>query len=126
MKQRIFTLEEARRALPLVRQVAEDLQRVADQIGAIPNGIPFVYGVVAEDDLPDDARARLVSLRDQLHALVRELGEIGVALKGLQPVLVDFPWEREGQQVLLCWAVGEPDILHWHTPEGGFRGRQKL
>lgn len=121
-----FTIEEARRALSLVRRIAEDLHCTMEQISAEPSGISFIYGVIAEDDLPLPQRERLTGLRDQLQNLIRELTEIGVELKGLQPLLVDFPSIREGEHVLLCWALGEDDITYWHSIEGGFRGRQRL
>jgi hypothetical protein len=121
-----FTIEEARRALPLVKKIAEDLRRTMEQISAEPSGLSFIYGVITEDDLPLLRRETLVEQRERLQGFIRELTEIGVELKGLQPLLVDFPSIRNGENILLCWALGEDDIAHWHTIEGGFRGRQPL
>ncbi len=28
--------------------------------------------------------------------------------------------------VYLCWKLGEPEVLHWHELDAGFRGRQSL
>ena len=40
--------------------------------------------------------------------------------------LVDFPALRDGEEIYLCWVVGEPEIRHWHEPDAGFRGRRPL
>jgi hypothetical protein len=126
MSDKIFTLDEARRALPLVRRIADDLHADMDKIAATPSGISFLYGVVSEDDLTAEHRESLIALRQHLQSMIRELAEIGVELKGLQPILVDFPSEREGQPVMLCWAHGENDVEHWHSTEGGFPSRQRI
>jgi hypothetical protein len=39
---------------------------------------------------------------------------------------VDFPSNRDGQVVYLCWQLGEDEISHWHELEAGFAGRQQL
>jgi hypothetical protein len=49
-----------------------------------------------------------------------------VVVKDLDAGLVDFPSEREGELVLLCWQLGEERVAWWHTLEGGFAGRQPL
>ena len=39
---------------------------------------------------------------------------------------VDFPSQRNGEMVYLCWQLGEDEISHWHDMEAGFAGRQQL
>jgi hypothetical protein len=51
---------------------------------------------------------------------------MGVEVKGIDEGLVDFPSERDGRVVYLCWRIGEPDILYWHEVHTGFQGRQPL
>ena len=55
-----------------------------------------------------------------------EIDAIGVQVKDLDIGLLDFPCEVDGQVVLLCWKLGEPEVLHWHELDAGFRGRQSL
>src|SRR4029079_9459155 len=62
----------------------------------------------------------------RLQEYVDELRELGVEPKGAVEGLVDFPWMLEGRLVLLCWGVGESEVLHWHDLESGFAGRQPL
>ncbi len=47
-------------------------------------------------------------------------------MKDLDSGLLDFPSKRDGDVVLLCWRVGEPEIGWWHTVEEGFAGRKPL
>ena len=47
-------------------------------------------------------------------------------MKDLDDGLLDFPSLREGEEVLLCWRLGEEEIAFWHGPEEGFAGRKPL
>ena len=51
---------------------------------------------------------------------------LGVLVKDLDRGLVDFPALRDGEEVLLCWQVGEGEIAYWHGLEEGFAGRKPL
>ena len=44
----------------------------------------------------------------------------------MQLGLVDFPAERDGELVYLCWQFGEPEVAFWHGIDDGFAGRQPL
>jgi hypothetical protein len=58
---------------------------------------------------------------------VEWLQRLGVIVKDADRGLVDFPALREnGEEVLLCWQVGEDEIAYWHGLEEGFAGRKPL
>jgi len=57
---------------------------------------------------------------------VDRLEQLGVLVKDLDSGLVDFPALRHGEEVLLCWQVGEDDVAYWHGVEEGFAGRKPL
>lgn len=64
-----------------------------------------------------------VALRDGARALAAR----GIVLRDLDRGLVDFPSEREGRPVFLCWEeASEPDIAHWHELDAGHAGRRPL
>ena len=126
MSNHIFTVDEARRAMPLVSQIANDLQHTVEALKSIPSGLSYLYGTDVPAEMPEGDRSRAVSLRAAIESLADEMQEIGVHLKGVQPVLVDFPAVRDGEAIFLCWALGETDIGHWHTASGGYHGRQPL
>src|SRR3954447_7633418 len=56
--------------------------------------------------------------------LARELQEggggltlMGIQLNDADTGLLDFPAVREGEEVLLCWRVGEADVEWYHCLE---------
>jgi hypothetical protein len=54
------------------------------------------------------------------------LAALGVVVKDLDAGLVDFPAERDGRAVFLCWQLGEDEVAFWHGVEEGFAGRKPL
>jgi len=50
----------------------------------------------------------------------------GAIVKDLDEGLVDFPALREGEEILLCWKLGEEDVAFWHGLEEGFAGRRPI
>ena len=76
-----------------------------------------------------DVRDRQKIAQEQvgrLNELGAEIKKIGCELKGIEEGLIDFPSEREGRTVYLCWKLGEDTITHWHELDTGFGGRQAL
>jgi hypothetical protein len=47
-------------------------------------------------------------------------------VKDVQLGLLDFPSEREGRVVFLCWRYGEPEVAHWHEVDTGYAARKPL
>ena len=56
----------------------------------------------------------------------QELTALGVDFKDPELGLVDFPSEREGRTVFLCWRHGEQEVEYWHELTAGYAGRQPL
>jgi len=77
-----------------------------------------------EDLLRERPAARV--LVEELDAIVREIEQSGAHLKDVRLGLVDFPAERDGRPIYLCWQFGEPEVAFWHGLEDGFAGRQPL
>jgi hypothetical protein len=82
-------------------------------------------GGYAASDL-NAAQAELAELAKEAASCVGELDELGVVVKDLDLGLLDFPALREGEEVELCWQVGEDAVAHWHPLEAGFRGRKPI
>ena len=62
----------------------------------------------------------------RLNELMTEVQQTGAELKGVAPLLVDFPADINGLPVLLCWLEGEAELSWYHRPEYGFAGRRRL
>lgn len=54
------------------------------------------------------------------------LEQHGILLRDADAGLVDFPAEREGRPVFLCWRRGEPGVDFWHGRDEGFVSRRPL
>jgi len=59
-------------------------------------------------------------------SLLRRLFELGVEVKDPLTGLIDFRSVRQGQEVYLCWQLGEDDIRFWHGVQEGFAGRKAI
>lgn len=70
--------------------------------------------------------ANLDALVEGMTKKLAELEDMGVTVKDLDFGLVDFPAERYGERVMLCWRYGEPDVSYWHKPNEGYNGRKPL
>jgi hypothetical protein len=132
MPERSFTPREANNALPEVRTVAERLVAVRRRMrelertqGELVTAIGGNGGGYAATDL-NEAQTELVGLADAALACVERLEELGVVVKDLDLGLLDFPSERHGAEIELCWQVGEPAVTHWHGVDEGFAGRKPI
>ena len=61
-----------------------------------------------------------------LRTELERLAEQDILLRDPETGLVDFPAERDGQRVFLCWRLGEERVAHWHPLDTGFSGRRPL
>jgi hypothetical protein len=58
---------------------------------------------------------------------ITALGTVSeLQIKGLAPLLLDFPAEFDGQPVLLCWLEGDRELGWYHRLDLGFAGRRPL
>ncbi|GIJ43425.1 hypothetical protein Val02_03110 [Virgisporangium aliadipatigenens] len=62
----------------------------------------------------------------RLGELLADVRAAGVQLKGVAPLLVDFPAEFDGVPVLLCWLEGDAELAWYHRADLGFAGRRPL
>jgi len=123
--ERLFTIEEANRLVPhlkkLVRKVIRERAALIDIQGEIQRardnaqyGGGSLYGMRYLEGLKRFSEA------------VHSIEELGVLVKDLQKGLCDFPHERDGRLVYLCWKLDEDEVQWWHEVEDGFIGRQPL
>jgi hypothetical protein len=50
----------------------------------------------------------------------------GCEVKDLDIGLIDFRTFYHGEEVYLCWKLGEVGITYWHGLSEGFRGRRMI
>jgi hypothetical protein len=81
--------------------------------------------------LLDREATQLIKLRrdtsaERLKAVISSVQESGCIIKDLDIGLVDFPTLFRGEEVYLCWKLGEPGIGFWHGTDEGFAGRKPI
>jgi hypothetical protein len=107
VRERVFTVAEARRALPYVSRVVTD---AVDAFHAARS-----CRVAAR--CPMTAERRMIERwQSSIEALDRAMDEcqaIGVDLRDFITGLVSFNSEVEGRRVSLLWRIGEPDSGGW-------------
>ena len=132
MPDQIFTPEEANAALEEVRPIAEALVAHRREMAvAATRQARLVQRIAGNggDFDPGEARADAELFEREAEAAARcveRLEAIGVLVKDLDSGLVDFPALHDGEEVLLCWRVGEDEVAFWHGADEGFAGRKPL
>ena len=122
-----FTVEEANRALPLVRRIVEDVVsthlKLAEGAEEYRNLDPASPETEARRRAID---AQVHELAETVNGFINELHDLGVLFKGFEEGLVDFYSMLDGRAVFLCWKFGEDQVEWWHELESGYAGRQRL
>jgi hypothetical protein len=129
---RLFTLAEAEALLPQVREQLLAMQECKRRVDALRGDLQQVAhsatgnGHVKDEEAVAAKRRQAESLVDEINERLARINGWGVELKGIDEGLVDFPSERDGRVVYLCWRLGEDGIAWWHDVHAGFAGRQPL
>ncbi len=129
---RLFTPGEANSALAKVRPAAERMvaarARMRELVGEQGRHVTAIGGNgagYAATDL-NAVQGELERLAAEVADCVRDLDDLGVVVKDIDVGLLDFPAERRGEEVELCWQLGEETVSHWHPVGAGFRGRRPV
>lgn len=119
---RQYTPEEATAMIP---ELTESLHRVKAARTTILEGGERVRRSAAIDG----GGAVTQEYWDALRTLRREVesfAERDIILRDADSGLLDFPGQVDGNDVLLCWRLGEDRVGWWHGLESGFAGRTPL
>ena len=116
---RLINLGTARRMLPLVRRIVEDVlacQRLLAQLRAEQERLDRQKRTLAWAQ-----RSRRYALREEItereythQQSLAELSLLGVALLGPDDGRVGFPTLVNNRQAFFSWLPGEENVAHWH------------
>ena len=132
MTARHFTPAEANELLAEVRPLAESLVQHRQGMRLAAERRARLTARIAGNggDLDPQEPGELdEQFQRESHAVTQaaeQLERLGVLVKDLDTGLVDFPALHEGEEVLLCWQLGEDEVAHWHGVDEGFAGRKPL
>jgi hypothetical protein len=129
-----FSVASANQTLPLVRAIVSDIVELYPEVRDREERLTRITRGRSKDSRPDDLYSQEVEQvrqdleRDveRLQGFIDELLELGVEFKDPVLGLVDFPAQRNGLEVCLCWKLGEESVDFWHNVDAGFQGREKL
>ncbi len=124
---RTYTIEEANALIPQVRAVLLQLaveQRRLDASHAEmhrqldSNGDPASAAAAVRQE------AEVAEIREGMRTLLVHLADMGIELRDVEMGLLDFPGERDGAPVWLCWRLADPRVAFWHGTDEGYASRK--
>ena len=130
--ERTFTLAEANAAVDELRPIVERMVKHGLKLAAAQRQQAALLTRIAGnggDMQPSDLRELATSIQAEADAVAEcadRINAAGAQIKSLEEGLLDFPSERDGEIVLLCWKLGEDEIEYWHGLDEGFAGRKPL
>jgi len=132
VEQRYFTAQQANETLREVRPLTEQLVahrralvELQERQSTLTTRIAGNGGNVEPHEL-EDVQEQLDEEVAGIAGCVARIHELGALVKDLDAGLVDFPATRDGEDVLLCWRLGENEVAFWHGVDEGFSGRKPL
>jgi hypothetical protein len=129
---RYFTPNQANDLLTEIRPLVEELvshrrahTRLQEERAELAGRIAGNGGGIDSQRLAD-LEAAEEHERIGIARTVNAIHGHGAIVKDPDVGLVDFPAVRDGEEILLCWQLGEEHVAHWHGLEEGFAGRRPL
>lgn len=133
MRITLFTVDEANQALAGLRPQLERLRSRKREFDRLETrlGVLRVATAGAAPENPDalelnDLTEKRRRLGESIARALAALREAGILVKDLDQGLCDFYALSGDRLVFLCWRLGEAEVAHWHTLEGGFAARRPI
>ncbi len=121
-EQRLFTVDEANSLIADLGPLLERLKAAQATVGAHQEEL----GGRAGGNGGGPEGVEFLRAMSEAGAILGELEQAGVVVRDPGSGLIDFPSEREGLQVYLCWRLGEDRVGWWHPTTAGFADRRPL
>ena len=132
MMERLYTLEEANDLVPWLEERFAAMQPLRGQLVDEQENLLSLLrrrrsnGHSSSEEEIAASENEVSVLTRRLQDAVKEITDRGILVRDIGRGLVDFPSNRGGEIVHLCWQRGEPSIDWWHPTNTGFAGRRRL
>ncbi|MEJ7606895.1 MAG: DUF2203 domain-containing protein [Bryobacteraceae bacterium] len=130
---RFFTREQAEETLPAVEKVVRDAifrkseyERVDRELRQTAHKVIMAGGMLLDREHIGGLNQTREESAKRLQQGFEQIQELGCQIKDLDIGLLDFPTLYKGEEVCLCWRLGESKIEFWHGLSEGFRGRKQI
>jgi hypothetical protein len=130
-----FTVGEVEALIPTLEEIFLHVLQLRAGLRSVEEKLDRAGVRMSRDDLlesdvgPLEVRQAKAVFRGFYEALSDEIDRVralGGEVKDLETGLVDFPSRRAGDDILLCWKLGEKRIDFWHPVDGGFSARRPI
>jgi hypothetical protein len=119
---KLYTVTEANELLPYLAPTLVELREKLEEAATIRTAVGQAAATNGWSHHRDEWSQTLARVSE----LIERLQDWQLELRDISTGLVDFPAIVEGQEALLCWRLGEPEVAYWHSPDDGFAGRHPL
>ena len=130
---RRFTLQEAESLLPEIEDSLRDaislkakFELAEEELQSIGRRVTMLGGVMIDREEVQRYKQQRDQSAQGLKTAIEQIQEFGCVIKDLDIGLVDFTTLYRGEEVYLCWKLGESGIGFWHGTHEGFAGRKPI
>lgn len=130
---KLFSLREAERLRTQVEPILVEaiearkkLGEVDESLGAVAERIQRSGGLLVPYEKVAKMRIERNRLEGAIQSAVERIHSTGCIVKDIDVGLLDFPSRLHGEEVYLCWRLGEDRIRFYHRQDEGFAGRKRI
>lgn len=125
--QKFFTIEEANKALLLVKPIVADILSKMKEAAQIHEEVKIAKEKNGKSEVELLMMLeRVEKLLNDVEYHLKELDLIGATIKDLRLGIVDFPCIYQNRTICLCWMPGEEKIMTWHEEYEGLANRKPV
>jgi hypothetical protein len=130
---KLFSLSEAERVRaqiePTLVEAIESRRKLAEleqNLSALRERIMRSGGLMVSYEKVAKRRIERNRLAGAIEAAIEQIHSTGCIVKDIEIGLLDFPARMNGEDVYLCWRLGEDRIRFYHRQDEGFSGRKPI
>jgi hypothetical protein len=130
---KLFSLREAEQLRtqiePILIQMIESRRKLGeleDDLSALQERILRSGGLLVSYDKTARVRIERNRLSEAIQSSLEQIHSTGCVVKDIEVGLLDFPARINGEQVYLCWKLGEDRIRFYHRQDEGFSRRKPI
>ena len=132
MNEHLYSIETANHLLPWLEQQFKNLRMVNGDLANHKKTLADLLrnrgnnGHSSSEEVILSTREVVDRLTANMQEVLKGIDDLGILVRNIEMGLVDFPSERDGRLIYLCWISGESTVAFWHETNVGFTDRQSL
>ncbi|HXW63365.1 MAG TPA: DUF2203 domain-containing protein [Candidatus Acidoferrales bacterium] len=130
---KLFSLREAERLRvelqPTLIEAIESRRKLGDmdeKLSGLAERIQRSGGLMVRYEEAAKLRIERNRIEETIREALERIHSTGCIVKDLEVGLLDFPARIGGEEVYLCWKLGEDRIRFYHRQDEGFAGRKPI